>query len=199
MEARVDTSFFWLRRIHSLMGVMLLAILILHFTIDSFVFVGPSVFDRAVRTLHAFPLMPVIEIAFVVLPLVLYILMGLVIVYRSSANVVTYSYYRNWIYFLQRISGLIAFMFVIFYVWSVRLMPSYVHLQQQLAPLWVRIFYIVGIMALVFHLANSAASALITWGITQGKRSQFAVHIASWVLVIAMWFWGLWIVFAFSR
>jgi succinate dehydrogenase / fumarate reductase cytochrome b subunit len=201
-----DTSFFWLKRIHSLMGAIpLAAFVILHFTLNSFVFAGPQTFDRVVSTLHSFPLTPLFEIVFIAIPLLIHVMMGLVLVYRSSANVISYNSYRNWMYFLQRLSGFVALAYVIFHVWAARLAPAvggghatHAYMRGHFGPTWVKVFYIIGIVAIVFHLANGLTSALITWGITQGRRSQFAVSIASWVLMIAMWFWGLRILFAFS-
>jgi succinate dehydrogenase / fumarate reductase cytochrome b subunit len=206
MSDKVDTSFFWLKRIHSLMGAIpLTAFLVLYFVLGSFIFAGAETFNRVVSTLDSFPLMPLFEIVFIAIPLLIHVMMGLVLVYRSSANVVSYNSYRNWMYLLQRVTGFVVLAFVVFHAWSVWFAPeiagvrvTYDYMHQHLEPTWIKVFYIVGIIAVVFHLANGLTSALITWGITQGRRSQFAVSIASWILMIVMWFWGFRILFAFS-
>lgn len=206
MRETQDTSFFWLRRLHSLLGVFpLAAFVIIHFSLNSIAFMGPQAFDRMLVTLHGFPLTLVAEIFFIALPLLLHVLMGLVLIYRSSANVVSYGNYRNWMYLLQRVSGVIALVFISYHVWSMRIAPrfagtyaTYEHTQAHFQTAWVKIFYVVGIVAVVFHLANGLSSALITWGITQGRRSQFAAAIGSWVLMIALWFWGLRILLVFT-
>jgi len=200
-----DTSYFWLKRLHSLFGVIpLAAFVIIHFSLNSVALMGPRAFDKLIVTLHAFPLTLIVEILFIAVPLLLHVMMGLVLIYRSSANVVSYSYYRNWTYFLQRITGVIALVFIVYHVWSMRIAPriagayaTFEHTQAHFQVAWVKVFYIVGIVALVFHLANGLCNALITWGVTQGRRSQFAMTIASWVLMIAMWFWGVRILFVF--
>jgi len=62
---------------------------------------------------------------------------------------------------------------------------------------WVLTFYIIGILAAAFHMANGLATMLMTWGVTSTKRSQNAMSIASWILMVVMGGWGIRIAFAF--
>jgi succinate dehydrogenase / fumarate reductase cytochrome b subunit len=204
---KVDTSFFWLKRLHSLAGVILLiALVFFYLPFNSIAFMGPHAYDRAVVALNSFPLTVYAEIAFIAVPLAFYILMGLVIAYRSSANVIAYSYYQNWMYFLQRFAGMLALAYVLFYVWSTRLTTAFGdrattfdYMQRYYLPTWVKVFSIVGVVAVIFYLCSGLTQALMTWGITATRRSRFVATIASWVLMIVLWFWGIRILFTFAK
>ena len=47
-------------------------------------------------------------------------------------------------------------------------------------PFWL-VFWIVGVIATVFHFANGLWSFMITWGITQSNKSQ---QIMSYVAIL---------------
>ncbi len=205
MRERVDTSFYWIERLHSLMGVVPLGgFFLLYLFVLSFIFSGVDAFDRSLAVVRGLPLFTLLLVVLVGIPLILYVLMGLVLVYRSSANVVAYPTYRNWMYFLQRVSGIVGFAFVILHVWIMWIAPhiagatvNYLYVKDQLSATWVTVFYLVGIAAIVFHLCNGLAGALISWGITQSRRSQFAAMIASWIAMIVLWFWSIRLFFEF--
>ena len=194
MQSRRDTSFFWLRRVHAAVGVIpLTAYYLLLLAFYSLAMGGGASFDRAMGIVRAFPLTTPLEIAFVGVPLVFYALMGLVLVYRSSATVVAYGAYRNWIYFLWRLTGLAALVVVVYHVWSTRIVlaargqfVTFEFMRQHLAPLWAKMFYMIGIAAVAFHLSMGCADALTTWGITQSRRSQYAAQIAAWIMTVVM-------------
>lgn len=207
MKERHGTyDYFLLRRLQSLFGVFPLAgFLCIHFTFNSFVFSGGQSFNLLVQTTQGFPLTPFLEIGLIAVPLLVHVLLGFVIIYRGSVNLFPYPYYRNWIYIFQRVTGFVAVAFVLFHVWSTRLHSlftgqhvTFAYMQQHFEPVWVRVFYMVGVISVAFHFANGLATALITWGITASKRSQFAMNIVTWVVTIVMGAWGLRILLAFT-
>ena len=205
MQSRRDTSFFWLQRVHAAVGVVpLTAYYLLMLALYSLAIGGAAPFDRAMGIVRAFPLTTPLEVVFVGLPLVFYALMGLVLVYRSSANVVAYGAYRNWIYFLWRLTGLAALVVVVYNVGSTRIVlaargqiVTFEFMRQHLAPLWAKVFYMVGIVAIAFHLSMGCADMLTTWGITQSRRSQYAAQIAAWIMTVVLTLWGMWILLSF--
>lgn len=206
MEVKYDTSFFWLKRLKVLIGVFpLSAYLVFYFFLLSFVFSGQSNFNEAMNFYYRLPLINLFESIVVAIPLLLYIMMGLVIAYRSSANIVSYPYFNNWIYFLQRVIGLVALLFVFFHVWSMRIAPAILHqnitydlVKNYLNPSGIKIFYVIGTAAVIFYLSVDSRTALWTFGITQGRKSQFAASIISWLIAIFMWVWALRILIAFA-
>lgn len=199
-------DYFLLKRLQSLFGIFPLAVfLCIHFTLNSFVFNGPKSFNLLVEFTQGFPLVEFLEIGLIAVPLLIHILLGLIIIYRGSINLVPYSYYRNWIYLLQRITGVVAIVYVFYHVWSTRLYAfftgkhvTFAHMQQHFEPTWVKVFYVIGIISVVFHLANGLATACMTWGITSSKRSQLAMAIIAWLITLAMGAWGLRILLEFT-
>lgn len=199
-------DYFLLKRLQSFFGIFPLAVfLCIHFTFNSFVFGGPESFNLLVQFTQGFPLVEFLEVGFIAIPLLVHILLGLIIIYRGSVNLVPYSYYRNWMYIFQRITGFVALAFVCWHVWNTRLHAfltgkevTFAYMQQHFGPMWVKIFYIAGIMSAVFHLANGLATAMMTWGITASKKSQLAMTIVAWLITLFMGAWGLRILLAFT-
>jgi succinate dehydrogenase / fumarate reductase cytochrome b subunit len=101
---------------------------------------------------------------------------------QGQTNVSTNRYFRNWMYLVQRISGAVAFLFIITHVWGTRLQVLladavtkdnlFEHLAGQLDKTLNIAWYSIGILASVIHLSNGLWLVLITWGITIGPRSQ---------------------------
>ena len=116
---------------------------------------------------------------------------GLLIWFQGKSNVLRYGYFRNWMYWLQRITGLIAFLFIVGHVWGTRIQVLineavtkdnlFAHFAAQIDNPPILIFYVVGILASVIHLSNGIWLALITWGMTIGPRSQ---KTSSWVCAV---------------
>ncbi len=199
-------DYFLLKRLQSFFGIFPLAVfLFVHFTFNSFIFNGPEAFNLLVDATQGFSLVVFYEIGLIGIPLLVHILLGLIIIYRGSVNLVPYSQYRNWMYILQRLTGLIAIAFVCFHVWSTRLHAfitgkhvTFAYMQQHFGPMWVKIFYVAGIISVVFHLANGIATAMMTWGITSSKISQLAMTVVTWLVTLFMGAWGLRILLAFT-
>lgn len=184
--------------------VLFVDLFVVHYVINSFVLAGPGSFNGVLAALRGLPLITAVKVVFLAVPLIIYIFMGLVIVYRSSANVISYNYYWNWIYLLQRVSGIVGFAFVLIYGWSMHLGPAvrdgtvdFNYVQRVLAPGWMKAVFIAGLVALVFHLSTALATALMTWGVVATRRARFAAAIASWVVMIVLWVWGIRILLAF--
>ena len=198
-------DYFLLKRLQSLFGIFpLAAFLFIHFTFNSFVFNGPEAFNLLVDATQGFSLVVFYEIGLIGIPLLIHILLGLIIIYRGSVNVISYPEYRNWMYIFQRVTGVVAIVYVLYHVWSTRLHAfvtgkhvTFAYMQQHFGPMWVKVFYIIGILSVAFHLANGLATFLMTWGITASKRSQFAMAVLTWIITIGMGAWGVRILLAF--
>lgn len=198
-------QYFWLRRLHSLLGIVPIgAFLLEHFWSNSHVFRGPQAFDKMVTDLQAMPLVVFLEIGLIGLPIFFHAALGLVIMYSGANNFLQYNYYRNWMYFLQRVTGVIALVFVAYHVWTTRIeaaitgeVMTFAHLQREMQAVWARWAYGIGIVSAVFHFSNGIATALMTWGITVSRRSQRVTSAACWVFFAAMAAWGLQILWEF--
>lgn len=206
-----EKYFFLLRRLHSLCGLVPIGVfLIFHLSANATVLAGGGAFQFVVRKIHlleeAGVLVPV-EMAFIFIPLAFHAILGIVIVFSAKLNVGAYRYGGNVRYTLQRITGIIAFFFIIFHVWQMHWLGG-THGGQpgdffdpenapwsaarilQSSLMWGPI-YAIGVVSAVFHLANGIWTALITWGITIGPRSQRMAGYACTAFGVALSLVGL--------
>jgi succinate dehydrogenase/fumarate reductase cytochrome b subunit (b558 family) len=178
---------FWLKKLHSLSGVVPLGVFLVHHLWTSGrALAGQAEFDEAVRDLQRTPYLAVLEMTLVILPLTFHGLYGVLLSLEGRANVGAYPFNRNWMYVAQRLTGLLALVFVVWHLgdfwfarWTGRLSARdfYPVLCERLSttshgvPL-IALAYILGIAATVFHFANGLWGFCTSWGITPSRRSQ---------------------------
>ncbi|MGI6712769.1 MAG: succinate dehydrogenase [Bacillota bacterium] len=199
-------SNFFIRRLHSLLGLIPIGIfLFVHLTINSTVlFGGYSSYELTIRGMKNIPLIIVAELLIIAIPIIFHGLYGLWIVYIAKNNVLKFTYYRNWAFYLQRITAVITLIFVLFHVYTLRLMQhepdaiinTFVAYLQN--PMYFAL-YIIGVLAAVYHFANGLFTFLITWGITIGPRSQSFITKLSVIVFVIMSIWGVSVLTTISK
>lgn len=185
---------FVLRRLHSLAGVIPVGLfLIEHLYVNSYSLKGPAAYNRVVETMQGIPYLLPIELLLIILPLSFHGIYGLWITWSSSANLSTYPYYRNWMYYVQRVSGIVTFLFVCYHFYTLRLQAalfgtqvSFQRVVSQLHNPAVFFLYVVGTLAAVYHLSNGLFTLCITWGLTVGPRSQRVAGIVFSIAFVAI-------------
>ena len=188
--AAVSRRQFVLRRLHSLTGIVPIGVyLVFHIMIaNASVLGGPAAFDRAVQAIGALPgpTLLAIEVLFIYAPLLFHGLYGFVRVRDADvASPLRHDHLGAYLYSLQRLSGVIAFFFVGWHVWTTRAQYyfadreiSYAYMRTLMQdPLWFWIFA-VGTLASVFHFTNGIWTFCITWGVTVGPRAQRTLRAA---------------------
>lgn len=186
---------FLIRRLHSLSGLIPIGVfLFFHLSTNASVLLQPGgqEYQRSVERIHALgPLVVPVEIVGIFIPLLFHSLLGFVILFSGQSNAQQYAYGANVRYTLQRITGVIAFVFIAYHVWQLHWLGGpfgggrFAVFDESGAPAaatttaaalqaawWIAPVYAVGILAAVYHLANGIWTALITWGITIRPRSQ---------------------------
>lgn len=173
---------FWARRIHSLLGIVPLGAFLLCLIYTYSKSLGPNgvvAFNQALQDRSKIPFLFVLEIFFIYLPLLYHALYGFVILYLGKSNVVRYPHGANVRFLLQRLTGVIALFFIGYHVYATRLTSlvtgspvDYLWIVRLFEQSWTGWFYLIGSVALSFHLANGIWNFLIVWGITVSKRSQ---------------------------
>ncbi|HEX4132052.1 MAG TPA: succinate dehydrogenase cytochrome b558 subunit [Pirellulales bacterium] len=193
---------FLIRRLHSLSGIVPVgAYMCVHLATNASTLAGADVFQRNVDSIHALGrLLPLVEWAFIFLPIIFHAAVGVVIVRSGSYNTVAYPYPGNVRYYLQRITAWIALFFIF---WHVFHMHGWIHSEwwhakvsgplngglfdadhatssahAALMPIWVRVVYAIGVLSCVYHLANGLWTAGITWGLWTTRSAQ---RKANWV------------------
>lgn len=195
-QSFLERNDFLIRRLHSLSGLIPVgAYLVVHLLTNASVVEGPGAFQSNVYKIHALGgMLPVVEWVFIFIPLLFHAIVGIYIVAEAVPNTTHYPYRANWQYSLQRWTGMIAFVFI---MWHVFHMHGWFHndtwLKQVAEPyggarfraynatstaaealqgLFVAVLYAVGVLSCVFHLANGIWTAGITWGIWTSQRAQ---------------------------
>ena len=160
---------------------------------------GPAAYNAMTRKLQETPFALALEIAVIVFPLFFHGVYGLFITGTARPNVATNRYVRNWMYFLQRVTGVVLFAFVIFHLWTTRLVDVRNHegvdlfrlMESSVGNPWIYAFYVLGILSATFHLANGIWSFSIVWGLTVGPLAQRRMMWVSAAVFIVLSFIGI--------
>jgi succinate dehydrogenase / fumarate reductase, cytochrome b subunit len=176
---------FLLRRLHSLTGLVFGGYLVVHLLVNATLAQLGNVYQLQVNKIHELPLLPFIEWGFIYLPILYHIAYGIWITLTGQPNIGHYSYQRNWLYTLQRVSAVIIVLFMFFHVFSLKYgwfgaqlsfnphaASASVYRHMGVSALIPWIIYPVGILASCFHLANGFWAAGITWGLTISAGAQ---------------------------
>lgn len=183
MSGSIQNSHFLLRRLHSLLGLLPIgAFLSFHLWENSQSRLGASHYNgEVVAFLQGMNYLTVIEIVVIALPLVLHAGYGLLISTQMRWAPRRYAYLRNWLYGLQRISGIGILLFLVLHVGMTRVQglwePAiradlYGHMQHLLIQPAIFWLYLVGLLLSVLHLANGIATMGIVWGLTTSAEAQ---------------------------
>ncbi len=187
---------FLLRRLHSLSGLIPVgAYMVVHLATNASVLDSPATFQENVYRIHSLgSVLWIVEWGFIFLPLLFHAIFGVVIVRGGLPNTGNYPYARNFRYTMQRVSGMVAFVFIL---WHVFHMHGWFHadawltnvaeplngaqfrpynaassLGLALRGVLVPTLYAIGVLACVFHLANGIWTMGITWGLWISQAAQ---------------------------
>jgi len=190
---------FWLRRLHSLMGIVFGGYIVVHLIVNA-TGLWPKVYQQNVDKIHQMePMLPAIEIIAIFTPLLIHLIYG---IYIATAGVsyettVKYNYGGNWRYLLQRITGILLIAFLLYHIgtlhkWGLALLgvkgyPLFndentayqsavaaikTPYESAAANCAVMTLYLLGTWSAAFHFANGLWTAAIAWGLTTTRAAQ---------------------------
>lgn len=193
----LERNEFFIRRLFSLCGLVPVgAYMVVHLLTNASLMSGPAAFQRAVYQIHSLgPILPIVEWAFIFIPIIFHAILGVVIIRGGLPNSGTYAYGSNVRYTLQRATGLIAFLFIFLHVFH---MHGWFHFDWWLSSvaeplggaqfkpynassttgaafqksILVPILYGIGVFSCIFHLANGIWSFGVRWGIWTSPKAQ---------------------------
>ena len=181
LRAGQGHSFFW-RKLHSLTGIVPIGAFLIEHILSNFEIVhGPLAYAQQVKFLNGLPLARVLEWAFIFIPLTYHALYGVFIAIRGRASVNVYPWAGNWLYLWQRITGLIAFAYIIQHVWRQRFagvsLPehpglAYAKVQYELMNPIMLAIYAIAMVATCWHFAYGIWLFAAKWGITPGEKAR---------------------------
>jgi succinate dehydrogenase / fumarate reductase, cytochrome b subunit len=189
---------FMVRRLHSLLGLAPVGVfLCVHLATNASILDGPETFQARVKQIHDIGPITLffVEWIFILLPLLFHGLVGAIIVLRGKRNELLYPYRENFRYTLQRWTGVIALVFILWHVFQTRgWLPEgwwMEHVTRPLgggkfdpqhaaktaavafqASLVIEVAYVIGLLASVYHFANGLWTMGITWGVWTSPHAQ---------------------------
>jgi succinate dehydrogenase / fumarate reductase cytochrome b subunit len=181
LRAGEGHSFLW-RRLHSLSGIIPIGAFLVEHIVSNFeTWNGPLAYAQQVKLLNSLPLVRVLEWGLIFIPLAFHALYGVWIAFRGRVNVNVYPWASNWMYVTQRVTGLIAFAYIIQHVVRQRFMGvslpenpgmAFHKVWVELQNPWFLAFYVIGMIATTWHFAYGIWLFAAKWGITPGDNAR---------------------------
>ena len=198
---------FLLRKLHSLTGIVPIGAFLVEHIVSNFEATnGPLAYAQQVKFLNGLPLVRVLEWAFIFIPLLYHALYGVYIGLRGRGNVNVYPWAGNWGYFTQRITGYIAFAYIIQHVWRQRFagvqLPehpgaAFHKVQVELHNPWMLAIYVIAMVATCWHFAYGIWLFCAKWGITPGEKARKTFGYVCGAIGTGLCVLGLWGMYAF--
>jgi len=193
-------SFVW-TRLGSFLSVVPLGVwTVNHLWKNLTAFQGADAWERSV-TQYAHPVAEALTLIVVLVPLLIHTLWGIQRLFTFRPDNIAYSYYDNLKYLLQRLAAVGALLFIGAHLWLALLYPRLV--QGRPEPFSdiayemrfhtpTLVVYLLGTLAVSYHLANGLFGFAWTWGIAEGRRSFRRINVlATITFVVLMCFsWG---------
>lgn len=188
-----DREFLW-RRLHSLLGVIPVGLfLVFHLSLNFTAVGGEEAYNGATGIMELVPhnLLLLIEWVVIYIPLLFHAFYGVFIAFTATPNTGRFSTYRNWMFSLQRFTGVFLVIFVAWHIFQTRIQKAlgaevdFNMMEEIVSNPFMLGFYIVGILSATFHLSNGLWSFLVSWGITQSPQSQkVATYVTNIIFLI---------------
>jgi succinate dehydrogenase / fumarate reductase cytochrome b subunit len=201
-----DRTYFMLKRLHSLTGVVPIGLFLLeHFFTNSKALQGGPAFDQAAAELARIPYVTLVEALGIWLPIAFHMVLGVIIATTWQSNVGKHGYARNWQYVLQRISGIVLVFYILFHTWMTRFDADYLNspsaydfVRDQVRNPGVFVFYVIGIVSACWHLGNGLFGFAIHWGLATGRGAQRMAARLSFAVFLVLTLVGLNALVAFT-
>jgi succinate dehydrogenase / fumarate reductase cytochrome b subunit len=193
---------FLIYRLFSLAGLIPVgAFLAVHLLTNASILAGDDgrTFQSRVDLIHSLgPLLVPVEVVFIFLPMLFHAAVGFVIIANGLPNVGSYPYVGNLRYTLQRVTGMIAFAFIVWHIVQLHWLGKPIgggHFDphhaastagQALQPILVSIFYCIGVLSTVFHFANGLWTLGITWGLWTSPAAMRRANVVSVVVGLGL-------------
>ncbi|MFS8630122.1 MAG: succinate dehydrogenase cytochrome b558 subunit [Bacillales bacterium] len=197
---------FFNRRLHSLLGVIPVGVfLFVHLTVNYQATKGVEAYNKAAEFMGNLPYVLFLEIFVIFLPLLFHAIYGIYIAFTAKNNVHQYGWFRNWMFLLQRLTGIITLIYVVWHVWNTTIQAKFFNAEVNFDmmanivdnPVTLTL-YIIGIVSAVFHLSNGLWSFCVSWGLTVSPKSQRVFTWITMAIFVAMSYVGVTAILAFA-
>jgi len=202
-----DRQYFTLRRLHSLSGLFPIGVFLAnHFFTNSFAIASVESFNHKVEFLRSLPYLYLIEIFGIFLPIAFHAVVGVLIYREARFNNRRLTYAHNYLFTIQRITGLILLFFIAYHVLATRYAhwfgidnaDLFVLMKDKLQNPLVFAIYLIGVLAASFHIGNGVFGFSIHWGIVTSRVSQTRMARAGLAIALVFAVIGLNALLAFE-
>ncbi|MBI1978167.1 MAG: succinate dehydrogenase [Candidatus Omnitrophica bacterium] len=182
--AKISSSFI-LKRLHSLSGVFPIGFFLLeHMLSNSLILFGAEAYNRQIHFLQSLPFVVFMELTFIALPILYHAGYGIFVTLSGRTNLSSYPFTQNYLYTLQRITGVIALIYIAVHTYETRIVNamygtevSFARMQEIVANPVMFWFYVIGLAAICFHFANGIWGFCVSWGLAVSEKAQRNVGI----------------------
>jgi succinate dehydrogenase / fumarate reductase cytochrome b subunit len=196
------------RRLHSVFGVVPVgAFLVFHLATNAAALRGADAYNAMTRRLQGLPLVLLVEILVIAVPLFFHGIYGLFRIATDASDPrrspgrgrLTFAPGRRALMVAQQVTGVGLFAFVLFHLWTARLVQIHDHesldlfrlMQSALANPWIRTAYVLGILSATFHLSAGLWTFAESWGFLSTARVRRLAAVASAAVFIGLSALGL--------
>ncbi|MDA0772318.1 MAG: hypothetical protein O3C63_05185 [Cyanobacteria bacterium] len=200
---------FWLRRLHSLSGIVPIGgFLMFHLFANSTALTSADNYNAVINFLRELPFVEYIEWLVLFIPIGFHAIYGIVICSTAQPNHMKRPGLENFRYILQRATGIWAMVYIYYHIMQFKTVHDldYNYIAKTLAgtetiswlplipyvnPFSVYWFYVISLLSINYHFANGLWGFCITWGITIGKKSQEAISLIGVVVFAVLSYIGI--------
>lgn len=188
------------RRLHSISGVVPVgAFLAFHLYVNASASRGADAYNATARRLQEMPLSMFLEVVLIALPLAFHGVYGLFVGAVEPRGAPDLSRPRRALAVFQRTTGVLLFGFILFHLWTARLVQIHDHesldlfrlMQALLANPWIRAFYAAGLLSATAHLCAGLYTFADAWGFARSRPARIAAGVAAAVAFAVLTAMGL--------
>lgn len=182
-------NFFW-HKLHSLTGIIPVGYyLVQHLMLNTFSLGGAAKFNGVIGFFEGMPFhfLLALKLVAIWIPLIFHAVYGVFITARGVPNYDKYKYVGNRTYTMQRVSGILALLFLVYHMASTSVAAKIKGVELIQYEAWadklasggtylLLIVYVLGILVCTYHFAFGLWLFCIRWGITISERAQNNVY-----------------------
>jgi succinate dehydrogenase / fumarate reductase, cytochrome b subunit len=185
------------RRLHSIAGIVPVgAFLVVHLVTNAAALRGADAYNAMAARMQGLPLVVAVEVLVIALPLFFHGIYGLFLTAEEPAPA---SPPRRKLLTAQRATGIVLFAFVLFHLWTARLVQIHDHesldlfrlMQAALARPVIYAAYVAGILSATFHLSAGLYTFSDAWGLAVSARARRAAAFTSGAIFLGLSVVGL--------
>jgi succinate dehydrogenase / fumarate reductase cytochrome b subunit len=189
-----------LRRLHSIAGIVPVgAFLAFHLFVNAQAARGADAYNAIAARLQALPLAVGLEIFVIALPIFFHGIYGLFVTATEPPGDGRPGRGRRALSIFQRVTGVLLFGFILFHLWTARLVQVHDHqsldlfrlMQAVLSSQWMHAAYVAGLLGATAHLSAGLFTFADAWSLARGRGARIAVAVTAALVFIALTGLGL--------